>query len=91
MVERPPPVGVGPGGDGDEVGGADSLQPRELRGDRPLVADDRDVGGAGDTLLVEHRPVDGDVAVPRELLARGGPAVGLVVGDDGGQRDDDAR
>ena len=66
-------------------------KPRQLRGDRLLVADDRDVGRAGDPFLVEHRPVDGDVAVPRELLARGGPAVGLVVGDDGGQRDDDTR
>ena len=79
------------GGDGDEIGGADLGQTCQLRGHRLLVTDDRDVGRSGDTLMVEHRAVDGDVAVPRELLARLGAAVGFVVGDDRGQRDDDAR
>ncbi len=91
MVERAPAIGLVARGDGDEVGRADRAQPRELRSDRGLVADDGDVGGTVGTLGVEHRAVDGEVAVARELLARGGATVGLVVGDDRGQRDDDTR
>ena len=62
-----------------------------MRGDGGLVADDRDVGGAVGALGVEHRAVDGQVAVARELLAGGGAPVRLVVGHDGRQRDDDTR
>ena len=61
---------------GDEVGHPDAAQGIDLRGDRGLVADNGHVGGSSGALLVEHRPVGGELAVDGEHL--GGPLPGAV-------------
>ena len=91
VVEGAAPVVGGAGGDRDEVGRADVGEATQLRGHRLLVAHDRHVGRARGALAVEDGSVHGNVAVARELLVGLGAAVGFVVGDDRGQRDDDAR
>ena len=63
----------------------------EVRGDGCLVADDGDVGGTFGAFRVEHGAVHGQIAVARELFTGGGATVGLVVGDDGRERDDHTR
>lgn len=70
---------------------SDGAQPFEVRGDRSFVAHDGNVGRTLDALGVEHGTVDGEVAVARELLTGCDAPVGFVVGDDGGQGDDDPR
>src|SRR5688572_8403894 len=91
--QGPRPLGVvaRPELGGGEVGDTGGGQAGHLFGDLVLRADEGDVAGPGGTLLVEHRPVRGQVAVDGEDLV--GPLTGRVriVGDTDRQGGHDPR